>query len=321
MSGGQYSVLVADNNNVGGQDQDGDGSATTDSDLIFRLKSTGKIGNTEQVVEAFYRINKTSNVTLPSPPSSCEPAATCDSAALICGTTGDIETQGASVINGNDHGVPGYGCTGAACNMPDTTSGNWDVIAENTATLSCTGGSCSTDLLQNNGNNANCDDWKTFYDNWASYSGSSSNVVHLSGSSYTGTGNNCSTPKIYILDTTSSTYSITGNVFLCGAFIIKSNTQFQTSGTITMAGLMLMMGNNSNLAYNSATGTSNFYGKVVIRSTTADTQKEIYTQGNNSLFFSKEGIDYGLQAFKEVTDGPTTPTISLENIAWRTSSK
>jgi hypothetical protein len=195
------------------------------------------------------------------------------------------------------------------------------VITENTSTLSCTGGSCNTQVLSNSGSNTNCNQWQTLYDHWSVYNGTSPNVVHLSGSSYSGTSNSCSTPKVYILDTNSSTYQITGNTFLCGIFIVKSNTEFQTNGTVTMVGVMLMMGNNSQLAYNAASGTSNFYGKVVIRSTQEDTQKEIFTKGNNSLYFSSDGMGFGLQALQSVPDGPITTTYTLSTIAWRTSTR
>lgn len=90
---------------------------------------------------------------------------------------------------------------------------------------------------------------------------------------------------------------------MCGMFIIASNTTINMNGTVTLNGLILAMGNASNLSYTGTSGTSNMNGKLIFKSTAVDSGKELYVKGNAAIHFSSESVGYALQAINNTNGG------------------
>jgi hypothetical protein len=274
-------------------------------------------------------------IEAPPNPSSCGGGpGGCNSAGVMCGTTADV--QGAALVDGDDHAIAGCsgcsdppttaqlasasGCTGAGCNVSATTSGNFNLIAQGgltcwknaSKTEPCTGNSPNVGLTA-----SNCTEWQTFYNQWASVSASAPGVVLLNGSSYEGPDVPCSTPKVFLINTAEPVYSISGNHYLCGTFIVASNTSLSMSGTISLVGLFLMMGEYSNVTFTGGSGTINMTGKLVFKSTVADGGKELVFNGNANLVFSSAGVGYGMQAINNANaGGGSTGSGSLLTAAW-----
>jgi hypothetical protein len=314
-SGGQYSVLVSDNSNVGGVDQDGNGNTATDADRIFRLQATGQVGPSEQLVEAFYKVNTTTtSVTWPPSPTGCS-TPPCDSAALLCGDS-NVSVGGSGQIDGADYPYPAYGCTGSSCNVSpsSSTTGNYDVIGDSSVSVS---GSDVTSLT-NQGASAGCTNWQTFYDTWSNVSSSAPGVVRITGSTYN-VSNDCSSPKIFVIDTTSTNLSLASNTYMCGTFIFKSATSISITGTATMVGAILLMGNYPSNAFNPAIGTANVLGKIILRSTASDSGVEIGNSGSSKIYYSSSGMNAALQAVNNANTASSGGSLQL--ISWRTTDK
>ncbi|MCB0307971.1 MAG: hypothetical protein KDD48_01255, partial [Bdellovibrionales bacterium] len=156
----------------------------------------------------------------------------------------------------------------------------------------------------NMGANSGCSEWQTFWNQWASVSASAPGVQLIGGStsSYS-TSNDCTNPKIFLINTSASTLKITGNTYMCGMFIVASDTTIQMSGTVSLVGMILAMGTGSNIAYTGTSGTSNLVGKVIFKSNGSDSQKELYVKGNADVHFSSAGVGYALDAINNANAG------------------
>lgn len=308
---GTYEVTVTNDEHDGV-------SNTTDSNGIIKVTSIGRNnqGGRVQIATYLQLISPTTPITPPANPSSCSGGGGgCTSAALFCGTQADVNFQKVTSVDGDDHPISGCsgcsnpptdaqlvtaaGCTGSGCNVSPTTSGYLDAISE--GTLTCTG-SCAGNL-GNVGAATNCASWQTFFNQWASVSASAPGVVLLNGSSYSGPDVSCATPKIFLINTASATYSISGNHYLCGTFIVASNTSINMTGTMSLVGLFLMMGNYSNMTFTSGGGTANLSGKMIFKSTAIDTAKELSISGNANLNFSSSAVGYAMEAINNANAG------------------
>lgn len=317
FNGGTYEVTVQDDPN------DGDVDPWTDRNGIIQVTSIGRNSQGGKVqIRTFLQLIEAEENPIEAPPnpSSCGGGGGgCSSAALMCGTTADI--QGASGVDGDDHAIAGCSgcgnpptdaqldtashCSGAGCNVSATTSGFLNVIGQGNVTCwkNATKTEACSGTYSNAGSQSNCSEWQTFYNQWASVSASAPGVVLLNGSSYTGPDVSCSDPKIFLINTASAVYTISGNHYLCGTFIIASNTSISMSGTVSLVGLFLMMGEYSNVTFTGGTGTVNMTGKLIFKSTTADGGKELVLNGSAGLVFSSAGVGYGMEAINNTEAG------------------
>jgi Tfp pilus assembly protein PilX len=293
---GVYNVTVADDEN------DNDGNPLVDSNNIIKVTSTATNTQGARVQIETHLQLILGDIQYPPKPSTGCSTPPCDSAALFCGTDTDVKTNGSGWnIDGADYPVPPDSCTGSACRtLPNpATSGNEDLISE--GNLNLTGGAGVTYSQDITDSNSGCSQWQTFYNQWASISPTAPGVVVINGSTFSG-HYDCTQPKVFLINTV-GTLTLDGNTFLCGMFILGTDTSLNMNGTITLVGTILAMGSNSALSYTGTTGTSNIYGKVIFKTTTIDTQKEMYLKGNAGVQFSSAGMNYGLQAVNSANNG------------------
>ncbi|MFH1262610.1 MAG: pilus assembly PilX N-terminal domain-containing protein [Pseudomonadota bacterium] len=293
FNGGTYEVTVDDD------ERDGDSNPLNDTNGIIKVISTGRNNQGGKGIITTYvqLINGTNPITYPPNPSDCSPTPPggCDSAILACGAIDTLQKGTNATIDGANYPYPPYGCTGSGCNTtPEAgTTANWDIIGSSTVNVSVSGGATPAIADQSTGSAAGCDQWQTFYNQWASVSASAPGVEVLTGSNYTG-DNPCTSPKIFIINTASTSINIKG--YSCGVYVVASNTSIDMSGTTTMVGPVLMMGAFSDMTFTGEVGTCQLLGKIIFRSETPDAVKELSVKGNALVAFSSSGMAAGLEA-------------------------
>ncbi|MFH1018975.1 MAG: PilX N-terminal domain-containing pilus assembly protein [Pseudomonadota bacterium] len=292
FQGGTYEVKLAN-------DPTDPGGSLSDTNHIIKVTSIGQVPQGGKVtIDTYVQLITTGSVNFPPAPPGVG-----ESAGLMCGVRSDINTQGASTIDGDNYGsvadlqalIP---CTGSGCDLGQIGANSYDIVAEGPVSWGSGGR-----VMDNLGASSGCAEWRTLYNQLSSFNSNAPGVVILSGTGYAGGWNSCATPKVYIINTTSPTFTFSGNVGLCGTFVVATNTSIVMNGTVTLVGLVLMMGNDSNLSYSGLGGTSNIYGKIVFNSTAVDSQKELAMKGNASLDFSAAGVGFALQAINDANNG------------------
>lgn len=279
---GSYIVYVADND-------DGDGDMYSDSDNIVVLKAIGESqsGNTVEIEAHYQKPTASGEVALPSPPASGS------GAAMMCGTSTDVRTQGAAKINGNDFAVPSLPCSGSGCEGTNLGPSAFAVVGEgkiNTSGGGFVGGSSQYV------SDTKCAEWKTLRNSLASLDPSHESVVVLSGSGTSAQLNDCSNPKVFIVNTSASTYHFSGSSELCGIVVVASDTSISTTGNATLIGTVLVMGESSDLNFIASSGTPRIFGQVIVESISVSKAKELEVKGTADINYSTEGIGYAQQA-------------------------
>ncbi len=327
---GSYSVTIKNNNgpsSCGGTPDCGctGGSSTHDCDNIIMVTSSGRTAQGGKVDIETYLQMTTATVTFPGNPS--DGSASGSAAGLLCGTTTDVQMKGSSHIDGRDYQAPNniVPCNGTSCDMIlNGTGGTGYAVASQGVTNTDTQGSASyvsaapSPTLQNTGSGSNCSQWQTLYNQYAALTSSAPNVVVLTGSESNNADlSECTTPKVFIINTTASSYKFKGQTNLCGVLIIASNTEIETTGTVTIVGLVLDMGNYASLSFSSSSGRALVYGQIITNSTAVDVQKEISLTGTSEIRYSSQGLGYAATALASTGGGGgggSTPP--LLTIAW-----
>ncbi|MEZ4705471.1 MAG: hypothetical protein R3A11_09840, partial [Bdellovibrionota bacterium] len=187
------------------------------------------------------------------------------------------------MINGNDFQLPSLPCAGLACAGIDLGLGLGGYAVQSEGALNISGGGflslMGVATVANVGVDLKCLNWRTVRDQLASLDPSNPDVVVLNGSGTTASLNTCADPKIFIIDTSSSTFKFSGSAELCGVVVVASNTMIEATGNVVINGLVLAMGPASNLGFIAASGTPRLFGKVVIESNTIDTGLEFQVKG------------------------------------------
>jgi hypothetical protein len=305
-SGGQYAVSVADNCDVGGTDQDGDGSCSTDTDRIVLLTSIGKIGPGEQTVEAYLKV-EASSVT---PPSSGGIGA-----VGLCAAHTNISR--ASNITGVDYAPPPDGCSGASCrSTPSGLPSNTGVSYNSGSSIATTGGSPGGSPSTNPNAGIDCAAWETFTDaavtaatgtfNAASgpFNGSDSAIRSAFGTA--------ASPKVVVIQgTAGSTAQFNGNLQGSGILIVR-NVNAVFNGTFAFTGLVIIENDSGSI---SISGNSQLFGSVmVLRTSVTDSQVELNIGSTQaSIKWSSEGVGRASTALSATGGG--NPTVRV--LAWR----
>ena len=299
---GSYEVFIYDND-------DGDGNAYADADNIVVVKSIGtnEVGGTV-TIEAHLQRPMASPPTFPSQPSGG------GGAAMLCGTASTVKTTGAvATISGHDYGLPTLPCSGASCAGTDLTSidsttypGAYAVVGEGSVTTSGSGfESTFTPATQENVSDTQCDEWSTLRDQLASLDPSHPDVEVLSGSGVTAQLNDCTDPKVFIINTSSSTFTFSGTASLCGIVVVATDTALATVGDVVIIGTVLAMGESADLQFVASSGTPRIFGNVIVESTAGDTDREVEVKGNGEVNFSTAGMAFALQAMQDALSDPS----------------
>lgn len=304
-----YTVTVEDND-------DGDGDPYADADNIIIVTSVGEIpGSGRTEIEAYVQKPTTSVTTLP-PPSASD-----HSPVIACGISADIQTKGSSTIDGSDFSLPSLPCSGIACTGINLGLGGGGYAVQAEGALTTSGGGflslLGLSVLANVGVDLRCLEWRTLRDQLASLDPSNPDVVVLNGSGTSAVLNSCADPKIFIIDTASSTYKFSGSAELCGVVVVASNTLIEATGNTVIAGLVLSMGPAANLGFVAASGTPRLFGKVVIESNVIDKALELQVKGTADIKFSTEGLAYAQEAINDAlgtSGGGSSPVITM---AWQ----
>lgn len=307
-SGGQYAVIVSDNDDVGGVDQDGDGNAETDADQIFRLIATGAVGQSEHVIDAYFRVN--AGAEDPESPGSDGIGA-----LGICADNADVSS--AANVTGEDYSVPPFPCSGSACR--GSLSGNPDNtgISYNTGTTVSLSGTPGGSPPSNSNAGIDCTAWEEFLTSTAANADTTLTAAGgpYNGSAVTDSFGDDSDPKIVVIEGTGGeTVQFNGTLNGAGILIIRDcNVKFL--GTFTFAGLVLIEDDGGGI---SLSGNSNIFGSMmVLSSTVSDSQVEMSSSGKkDNVKYSTEGLGYVDSALSGSGAGGGG---SLETIAWRVS--
>jgi hypothetical protein len=305
--GGQYGVVVADNDNVGGVDQDGDGSGATDADRAFRLVATGEVGNSEQSIEAFFRIQTS---------GTPRPGSDGIGALGLCANNTDISR--AANISGRDYGLPPYPCSGAGCNSSPAGKPDAAGISYNTGTtVDYTGGTPGGTPSINSNAGIDCDGWMSFMTATAGVAQTTlpASAGPFNGADLTSAFGTATQPKIVVITGTSGEKAqFNGNLYGNGILIIR-NAEVVFNGTFTYAGLIIIEDEGGGISFG---GTSQILGSIMVLSaTSADKQTEIDIKSEGTVLrYSTEGLAKADQALQDAGGS----SARLEVLAWRTFS-
>ncbi|MEZ4820676.1 MAG: hypothetical protein R3A45_12645 [Bdellovibrionota bacterium] len=316
---GTYTVEVTDND-------DGDGDLTNDSDNIIILTSSaeGNGGGSMGIEEYLQKIGDP--IVFPDDPVDGP------TAAMLCGSEEtDVRVWGSAQISGIDVEIPDLAtCSGSGCSGTPVspTTGGAALASESTidATLAdpsmlegYDGGSTTSGLAATNqslGSGANCSDWETLNNQIASLSCSATGVECFTGNTSTisnSDGNDCSNPKVYIINTTKPLVTIQSNTRICGIVLVASDTSLEISGNSTIVGSVFVMGSKTELTL-STTGTSNIFGQVIVSNVGTDTDDELDVDGSAAINFSTEGMQMASMALSNAGAGGDAAIIT---VAWR----
>ncbi|HLG20125.1 MAG TPA: hypothetical protein VI895_09980 [Bdellovibrionota bacterium] len=305
--GGEYAVGIYDNDYVGTTQITGEnGNDSVDHDLIFRLVSTGALGTTEHIIDAYYQIQPGSGPSAPPDSSGI-------GAMGLCSNNTDIAKG--NTIQGADYNLPAYPCSGAGCNGADSGGPAHAGLSYNGgATADISSGTPGGTPPINNNANIDCTSWETFATNagniaqttYAASSGPFNSDANAFGTS--------ASPKIVLIQgTAGENVKFNGNLYGNGILIIR-NCQAEFTGTLTYAGLILIQDEGGGIKIG---GTPQVFGStMVLGSTVADNPVEIDVNNNNARFrYSTQGLAKAAQAFTNAGGGGAS---SLQVVAWRT---
>ncbi len=305
-NGGQYSVLVADNNNVGGFDQDGNGSATTDADRIFRLVSTGKLGSVEHVVEAFYRIQSSTS----SPPGS-----TGIGAVGLC--TNNVDINKAGNIQGADWNIPSYGCSGSGCDGTASTNATRTGLSYNSdLSVRISSGTPTGSPGTNSNAGIDCTTWTNFMTSTAALTAAATYNAAAGPFNASDVATNFGTdtaPKVTVI-TGPGTAQFNGNLYGNGILIIR-NANAKFNGTFTYAGLIIIENDGGAIELG---GSAQIFGSVMVLSASSagDSQTELNFQNTNTpIHYSTQGLAKASSALTAAS-----PSGGVSTLAWHVIS-
>ena len=306
-SGGDYAVIIADNDNVGGVDQDGDGNSNTDVDGVFRLVASGALGATERLVEAFYRVQTGGGTGTP-------PSSEGIGAVGLCADNADVTRAGN--ISGEDYTPPADGCSGASCN--GSLSGNPDNtgLSYNAGTsVSLSGGTPAGSPSENPAAAIDCAAWEAFLTAATAVATTTYNASDgpFNASSEASNFGDSGNPKIVrIIGTSGETVQFNGNLQGSGIVIVE-NAHVVFNGTFTFSGLVLIKDEGGGIQLG---GRSNIFGStMLLQSTGADGQLELDINSTKAgLSYSTEGLGRAADAFSNAGGGGGA---TLELLAWR----
>jgi hypothetical protein len=324
FNNGTYEVLVKDNDN-GDSDpynDDGDSNPYADNDSIIVVRSIGRnqAGGTVEIEAHLQKFVPSAPDPFPGAPGGGP------GAALMCGTASDVDTGGTSKIQGHDYVLPSLpcpntpSCAGVDCSLPAsivpggpceaqcgvgvTCPSGYSVQSEET--LSATGPGYVSDKVpafRGNVTDTQCDEWKSLRDQLAELDDSSPHVEVLSGNGTSAVLNDCTDPKVFIINTSEPTFKFSGNAQMCGIVVVASNTAVEATGNVVLIGLVLIMGESAQLNFSASMGTPRIFGQIIVESTSVDKPKELYTKGTAEINFSTEGLGFANEAMNNALNG------------------
>ncbi len=300
---GFYTVYVNDND-------DGDSNLYDDDDNIIVVTSIGTnaVGGTVTIEAHLQKPIATDPVDLPGAPGAGR------GAAMMCGTATNVATVGSAEIIGDDYDPPAFTCSGPSCDGTPIASGGPAIVGESAITSS---GSGYTGAIVPSQSDTNCDEWRTLRDSLALLP-AGDDVVTLSGTGINAPQNDCTDPKVFIINTSDPTFRFSGTASLCGVVIVASNTAIAAVGNVIIVGAVLIMGESATLNFVASSGTPRIFGQVIVQSTSVDTAKELEVKGTADIKLSTTGLGYATDAINAALSPPGGGGGSaLMTIAWK----
>ena len=300
--GGQYAVMILDNSDVGGRDQDGDGNEATDTDRAFRLVATGNLGTSEQVLEAYFKIR--------APTPAPTPDAGGVGAVGLCANFASVDN--ADRIFGDDYTPPASPCSGAGCNGTDSGNPDKPGVSYNAGTTVDLDDTPNGNPPVNSDAGIDCGAWQLYLETAAAAAPTTLNASAgpFNASDYTTQFGSPTSPQVIVIQGPGSV-TFSGNLYGNGILIIR-NAQVEFTGTFTYAGLILIEDDGGGIKFK---GTSNIFGSImVLNANVNDLPVELDIVSNSSrINFSTEGLGRAGEAMENAN----TSSASLDTLAWR----